>query len=162
MSDQNRPPQDDDWGPREPWRPPGDGPGAQQPGPRPQPGPPPGPQPGGPPPGQPPGYQPGYPGAPQPGGYQGGYPTYPGGQQAPGGWQGQPAGRPASNTAQTMAIIGIVCILICAPAAIVLGLLAQTRYRAQGQPDTLAKIAWIGGIVSIVLGVIIVASNGGY
>jgi hypothetical protein len=176
MSDQNRPPQDDDWGPRDPWRPPGDGPGAQQPGP--QPG---GPQPGGPQPGGPqPGYaaggpQPGYPGGPQPGGgypggaqpggpqpggYQGGYPSYPGGQQAPGNWPDQPVARPTSNTAQTLAIIGIVCILICSPAAIVLGLLAQSRFREQGQPDTLAKIAWIGGIVSIVIGILIFATNG--
>jgi hypothetical protein len=82
---------------------------------------------------------------------------------APGGWPGQPVGQPigqaGSNTAQTLAIIGIVCILFCAPAAIVLGLLAQTRYREQNQPDTLAKVAWIGGIVSMVIGILIVASS---
>jgi hypothetical protein len=68
--------------------------------------------------------------------------------------------RQQSNAAQTMAIIGIVCILFCAPASIVLDLLAQNKYREQHQPDTLAKIARIGGIVSFALGIIIFASSG--
>lgn len=107
-------------------------------------------------PGQPgqPGQQPGQYGQPgqQPGQYPG-QPAY--GQQPPGqpygyGYGGPP--QPQSNTPQVLAIIGIVCILCCSPAAIVLGLIAQSKYREQGQSDTLAKVAWIGGIVSFVLG----------
>ena len=108
------------------------------------------------------GQQPGQPG--QPGGYgqapgqPGGYPQYPGG---PGGAPGAPGpggygyGAPQQNNAKTLAIIGIVCIFICSPAAIILGFIAQGKYREVNQPDMLAKIAWIGGIVSLVLGVII-------
>jgi hypothetical protein len=54
-----------------------------------------------------------------------------------------------SNAPMIMSIIGIVCWVLCAPASIVLGLIAQNRYRQQGQSDTLAKVAWIGGIVAI-------------
>jgi hypothetical protein len=122
MSDQNRPPEDDDWGPSSPW---------QQQGPSGSIQPPPGySQP-------PPSYQP-------PPGYN---------PQPPPGY-GYPGGPPQSNTAQTLAIIGIVCILICSPAAIVLGLIAQNKYREQRAPDTLAKIAWIGGIASLVIGIL--------
>jgi hypothetical protein len=166
MSDENKPPPEDDWGPREPWR-------QQQPEPgQPaQPGQPPYPPPavGEPPqPGQGPwpqngpqnGPQYGPPNGPQPGpapwqpaGPPQGQPGWPG-QQGPAGIQPIPQ---QSNAAQTLAIIGIVCILLCGPAAIVLGLLAQSKYREQHQPDTLAKIAWIGGIVSMILGFIILA-----
>jgi hypothetical protein len=52
-----------------------------------------------------------------------------------------------------LAIIGIVCWILCAPASIVLGLVAQSKFRAQGRPDTIAKVAWIGGVVLVVLGV---------
>jgi hypothetical protein len=54
-----------------------------------------------------------------------------------------------------LSVIGIVCWFLCSPAAIVLGLVAQGQYRRQGRPDTLAKVAWIGGIVMLVLGIII-------
>ncbi len=158
MSDKNPPPDDEDWGPNSPWQqqnqPPGPEYGQQQPGP---------------PPGQPPGY--GQPGSGQPGYGQPGYgqPGYgqPGyGQQQPGyGQQPSEYGQmppvdysgyqpvPQTNTAQTLAIIGIVCILLCGPASIVLGLLAQTKYRELGQSETLAKVAWIGGIVSTVISI---------
>jgi hypothetical protein len=54
-----------------------------------------------------------------------------------------------------LSIIGIICWFLCSPAAIVLGLVAQGQYRRQARPDTLAKVAWIGGIVMLVLGIII-------
>jgi len=98
------------------------------------------------------------------GGYGGGY-----GGQPPGGGYGPPGGgyppqqQPQSSTPQVLAIIGIVCWFCCSPAAIVLGLIAQSQYRQQGQSDTLAKVAWIGGIVSIVLSllyyVVVIAAN---
>lgn len=72
---------------------------------------------------------------------------------------GYGAAAPQSNTPKVLSIIGIVCIFCCSPAAIVLGLIAQSKYREQGQPDTLAKIAWIGGIVALVLGIIGYASG---
>lgn len=134
MSDQNRPPDDEDWGPTSPWQQQGPTGSAQPP-----PGynqPPPSYQP-------PPGYQP-----PQ---------AY---QPAPPPEYGFPGGPPQSNTAQTLAIIGIVCILICSPAAIVLGLIAQNKYREQRAPDTLAKIAWIGGIASLVIGFLYFLGSG--
>jgi len=53
-----------------------------------------------------------------------------------------------------LSIIGIVCWVICSPAAIGLGLFAQSKFREQGQKDTLAKVAWIGGVVILVLNVI--------
>ena len=105
------------------------------------------------------GQQPGQPGYGQPGyGQQPGQPgQYPGGGygQMPGqpfGYGGAP--QPQSNTPQVLSIIGIVCWFCCSPASIVLGLIAQGKYREQGQPDTLAKVAWIGGIVAVVLGVL--------
>jgi hypothetical protein len=106
--------------------------------------------------GQPGPEQPGY-GQQQPGGYgqqPGGYGAYPGGGNA-----GYGAAAPQSNTPKILSIIGIVCIFCCSPAAIVLGLIGQSKYREQGQPDTLAKIAWIGGIVALVLGIIGYASG---
>jgi len=53
-----------------------------------------------------------------------------------------------------LSIIGIVCWFCCSPAAIALGLIAQGQFRNQGQSDTLAKTAWIGGIVALILGII--------
>jgi hypothetical protein len=104
---------------------------------------------------QPPG---GY-GQQPPGGYgqqpPGGY-----GQQPPGGYggYGPPGGgypqQPQSNTPQVLSIIGIVTWFCCPLASIILGVIAQGQYRQQGQSDTLAKTAWIGGIVAIVLGII--------
>jgi preprotein translocase subunit SecG len=54
-----------------------------------------------------------------------------------------------------LSIIGIVCWIICTPASVVLGLIAQSKFRQQGRPDTLAKVAWIGGVVLIVLGILL-------
>src|SRR5215475_2033608 len=98
--------------------------------------------------GPPPGYpgQPGGPGgfgAPPPG-YGPGYGGYPGPQQSP-----------PSSTPQVLSIIGIVCWFICSPAAIVLGIIAQSQFRNQGRPDGLARTAWIGGIVFLVLGIVL-------
>jgi hypothetical protein len=53
-----------------------------------------------------------------------------------------------------LSIIGIVCWFLCSPAAIVLGLIAQSKFREQGQKGTLAKVAWIGGVVVLVLNVL--------
>lgn len=108
------------------------------------------------PPGPPPGY-PGYPGGPAgPGGYG---PPQPGYGPGYGGYPG-PQG-PQSSTPTVLSVIGIVCWLFCAPAAIVLGLVAQNQFRKQGRPDGLAKTAWIGGIVLLVVGIILaIALNG--
>ncbi|GAB2676650.1 hypothetical protein [Kribbella swartbergensis] len=58
-----------------------------------------------------------------------------------------------------LSIIGIVFWFCCGGVSIVLGLIAQSKYREQGQPDTLAKVAWIGGIVSLVLWIASFASG---
>jgi hypothetical protein len=93
---------------------------------------------------QPPGAGPGGPGygAPPPGGY-------PGPQT------------PQSSTPVVLSVIGIVCWFLCSPAAIVLGVIAQGKYRAEGRPDTLAKVAWIGGVVALVLGIVVYISSHG-
>lgn len=106
----------------------------------------------------PPGYgeqPPNYPGGPggyggQPPGYGGPPPGYGQGGPGYGGYQG----RPPSNTPTVLSVIGIVCWFLCSPAAIVLGVIAQSQFRSQGRPDTLAKTAWIGGIVAFALGII--------
>lgn len=133
----------------------------------------------------PPGYggqdQPGYGGQDQPGyggqqppSYPGGPPSYPGGPGGPGGYGppqpgygpgygGYPAQQgPPSNTPTVLSVIGIVCWLVCSPAAIVLGIIAQNKFRAQGRPDTLAKVAWIGGIVLLVVGIIVGIATSGH
>jgi hypothetical protein len=61
-----------------------------------------------------------------------------------------------------LSVIGIVCWFLCSPAAIVLGLVAQTQFRNQGRPDTLAKAAWIGGIVALVFGFVVVFGTNGH
>ncbi|MDP9239260.1 MAG: hypothetical protein M3O55_01270 [Actinomycetota bacterium] len=53
-----------------------------------------------------------------------------------------------------MGIIGIVCWLCCAPVSIVLGLIGQSQATKAGQSATLPRIAWIGGIVVLVLNII--------
>jgi hypothetical protein len=58
-------------------------------------------------------------------------------------------------------VIGIVCWFLCSPAAIVLGIVAQGQFRRQGQPDTLAKTAWIGGVVALALGIILFIARSG-
>jgi hypothetical protein len=80
-----------------------------------------------------------------------GYPPQP---PPPGYGAGYPQQQPQSNTPQVLSIIGIVCWFCCSPAAIVLGLIAQSQFRNQGRPDTIAKVAWIGGVVAVVLGVL--------
>jgi len=60
-----------------------------------------------------------------------------------------------------LSVIGIVCWLLCSPAAIVLGLIAQNQFQKQGRPDTLAKVAWIGGIALLVVGIVVaIAARG--
>jgi hypothetical protein len=60
-----------------------------------------------------------------------------------------------------LSVIGIVCWFLCSPAAIVLGIIAQTQFRNQGRPDALAKAAWIGGIVALAIGIVVaIATNG--
>jgi hypothetical protein len=132
----------------------------------------------------PPGYggqqPPNYPGGPgdaggyggPPGGYggpPGGYGGPPGGYGGPPGGYGGPPGyggfpgpqNPQSNTPTVLSVIGIVCWFLCSPAAIVLGIIAQGQFRNQGRPDSLAKAAWIGGIVALALGIVVaIASNG--
>jgi hypothetical protein len=96
----------------------------------------------------------------------GGPPSYPGpggyGAPQPGWGPGYPGPQnPPSNTPTVLSVIGIVCWLVCSPAAIVLGLIAQNKFRAQGRPDTLARVAWIGGIVVLILGIVVgIATNG--
>jgi hypothetical protein len=87
--------------------------------------------------GPPPGY-----GGPPPG-YGPGYGVSPGPQNPP------------SKTPTVLSVIGIVCWFLCSPAAIILGGVAQTQFRKEGRPDALAKTAWIGGIVSLVLGIVV-------
>jgi hypothetical protein len=95
----------------------------------------------------------------------GGPPSYPGpggyGAPQPGWGPGYPGPQnPPSNTPTVLSVIGIVCWLVCSPAAIVLGLIAQNKFRAQGRPDTLARVAWIGGIAVLALGIVVaVATN---
>ena len=72
-----------------------------------------------------------------------------------GGGYGEPAQRPPSKVPLVLSIVGIVCWFVFSPAAIVLGLVAQNQYRKEGQRDTLAKVAWIGGIVVLVLGIVL-------
>lgn len=108
----------------------------------------------------PPGYggqqPPSYPGGPG-GGYGGPPPGY--GGPGYGGFSGPQ--NPPSSTPTVLSVIGIVCWFLCSPAAIVLGIIAQSQFRNQGRPDTLAKTAWIGGIVAIVLGIVVaIATNG--
>jgi hypothetical protein len=128
----------------------------------------------------PPGYggqePPSYPGGPPsyPGGppsYPGGPPSYPGGTGGYGapqpgygpGYGGYPGPQnPPSSTPTVLSVIGIVCWFLCSPAAIVLGLIAQSKFRAQGRPDTLAKVAWIGGIVLLVLGIVVAIATSGH
>ena len=83
---------------------------------------------------------------PAPGGNEAPLPRYAGGD--PGG---DPVVRPPSQLPLTLSIVGIVCWFVFPLAAIPLGLIAQRQYRSQGRRDTLAKVAWIGGIVMFAL-----------
>jgi len=76
-----------------------------------------------------------------------------------GGGYGTPQPSQPSKTPLILSIIGIICWFVFSPAAIVLGLIAQNQYRKEGQRDTLAKVAWIGGIVVLVLGILLVMTH---
>lgn len=117
----------------------------------------------------PPGYggqqPPNYPGGPgDAGGYGAPPPGY--GGPPPGygpGYGGFPGSQnPPSNTPTVLSVIGIVCWFLCSPAAIVLGIVAQNQFRNQGRPDSLAKTAWIGGIVALVLGIVVSIATSGH
>ena len=102
---------------------------------------------------------------PDPGGY-GEQPPDAGGYGAPlpqysgGGGYGDPVPQQQpSKTPLVLSIIGIVCWFVFSPAAIILGLIAQSQYRRNGQRDTLAKVAWIGGIIVLALGIILVVTH---
>jgi hypothetical protein len=73
----------------------------------------------------------------------------------PGGFGYDAPVQQQSNAPMIMSIIGIVCWFCCSPASIVLGLIAQNRYRQQNQSDTLAKVAWMGGVAFFALGIIL-------
>jgi hypothetical protein len=79
---------------------------------------------------------------------------YPPQAPPPGYGAGYPQQQPESSTPQVLSIIGIVCWFCCSPAAIVLGFIAQNQFRSQGRSDTIAKVAWIGGIVALALGIL--------
>ncbi len=79
-------------------------------------------------------------------------PTYSGGY-------GDPAPQQPSKVPLVLSIIGIVCWFIFSPAAIVLGLIAQGQFRKNGQRDTLAKVVWIGGIIVLILGIVLVLTH---
>jgi hypothetical protein len=84
-----------------------------------------------------------------------GYPPQPPpGYGPPEGGYGQPYPAPRSNMPVILSIIGIICWFCCAPLSIVLGFVAQGQFRRQGQPDVLAKVAWIGGVVALLLGIV--------
>ncbi|MBO0827194.1 MAG: hypothetical protein J2P24_05370 [Streptosporangiales bacterium] len=88
----------------------------------------------------PPPYEP--PGGPGPGGYP------------PQRSEGFATPQQASNTPKVLGILGIICWVFCwlgAIAAIILGFIGQSKARQLGQPDTLPRIAWIGGICFLVL-----------
>jgi hypothetical protein len=105
---------------------------------------------------------PGQYGQPDPSGQYGQQPPYPGQpggySQPPYGYEGAPVA-PQSNTPMILSIVAIVCWFICSPISIGLGLFAQSKYREQGQSDTLAKVAWIGGIAFLILGIITTVSR---
>lgn len=64
-----------------------------------------------------------------------------------------------SNTPNIMGIIGIVCWFCCSPAAIVLGLIGESQAKKSGQSTTLPRVAWIGGIVALIVGIILAATG---
>jgi hypothetical protein len=78
----------------------------------------------------------------------------------PQGGYGTPQKQVPSKTPLILSIIGIICWFVFSPASIALGLIAQSQYRRQGERDTLAKVAWIGGIIVLALGIILVVLHG--
>ncbi|WP_329251269.1 protein kinase [Actinoallomurus sp. NBC_01490] len=85
-------------------------------------------------------------------------PTVPSPQPPPPGPPGHDTGHSEQQSGpgrpEVLSNIGIVCWVLLPPAAIVLGLVAQKRFRAQGRPDTRARVAWIGGVVMTLLGLL--------
>jgi len=80
------------------------------------------------------------------------------GDPPPGGGYGAPPpgyGQPSSqsNTPTILGIIGIVCWFCCQPASIALGLIGQSQANKSGQSATLPKVAWIGGIVALIIAI---------
>ncbi len=96
--------------------------------------------------GPPPGGGGGY--GPPPGG-GGGY-----GPPPPGGGYGGPPPSGGGNGPMIMGIIGIVTWFCCPLASVALGLIGQSQATKNGQPTTLPRIAWIGGIVFVILNIL--------
>jgi preprotein translocase subunit SecG len=86
-----------------------------------------------------------------------GYPPQspPPGYGPPEGAYGPYQPQPRSNLPVVLSIIGIVFWFCCSPLSIALGLYAQSEFRKRGQPDVLAKVTWIGGIVALLLGILL-------
>lgn len=65
---------------------------------------------------------------------------------------------PRSSTPTVLGVIGIVGWFLCGVGAIgsvIVGAIGQRKARELGQSDLLPKIAWIGGIVTLVGNVIV-------
>lgn len=60
-----------------------------------------------------------------------------------------------NNAPKVLGIIGLVCVILCWPAGILLGLVGQSKAREYEQSDTLPKIAWIASIVAGALSILI-------
>lgn len=88
---------------------------------------------------------------PGPGGYQPMPPVQ--------GGYGTPQKQVPPKTPLILSIIGIICWFIFSPAGIVFGLIAQAQYRRYEQPGTLAKVAWIGGVVVTILYIVLVVTH---
>lgn len=70
---------------------------------------------------------------------------------------GYGAPQPSQNNApMILGIVGLVCIILCWPAGIVLGLVGQQKAHQNGQSATLPKVAWI---LSIVAGIISILTS---
>lgn len=68
-----------------------------------------------------------------------------------------PTSAASPRTPMIFGVVGIVCWFLCgvgAVASVVLGIVGQRKARELGQSDLVPKIAWIGGIVVLVLDVI--------
>lgn len=88
-------------------------------------------------------------------------PPPPGGEYQPqgGGGYGAPTPQAQNNTPLVLSIIGVVCWFLCSPAAIVLGLIGQSKARQTGQSDTFPKVVWIVGIIALIIGIISYAAR---
>lgn len=68
------------------------------------------------------------------------------------------AGPAQSRTPLILGVVGIVCWFVCgigAVASIIVGAIGHRKARELGQPVTVPMVAWIGGVVTIVLDVVV-------